>query len=173
MTVFAWRVGQAAFADALWRGCGPAAGATLVHAGGVLEDALLPKQTLGSLRRVFAPKLAGLRNLAGALAAAPPAAVALFSSIASLLGSPGQGNYAAANAALDSWALAAQRQVIHQLCSKNPCQLHLHRCMDNDGAERGAAVLRAVPGAACSGEHGPVWAWQQPARTCWLACKDR
>ena len=77
----------------------------------MLEDALLPKQTLASLRRVFAPKVAGLRNLAGALAAGPPAVVALFSSIASMLGSPGQGNYAAANAALDSWALAVQRQV--------------------------------------------------------------
>ena len=100
--------------------CGPAAGATLVHAGGVLEDALLPKQTLAGLRRVFAPKLAGLRSLTAASAAGPPAAVALFSSIAAMLGTPGQGNYAAANAALDSWALAALRQVFFQFPVQTP-----------------------------------------------------
>ena len=82
----------------------------LLHAGGLLEDALLPRQSLGGLRRVFAPKLAGLLKLAAACAAGPPSTVALFSSIASLLGSPGQANYAAANAALDAWALRAQHQ---------------------------------------------------------------
>lgn len=51
---------QAAVAAAGWAlSQGPPGGATVAHAGGVLADGLLPSQTLGSLRRVFAPKLAG------------------------------------------------------------------------------------------------------------------
>ena len=102
--------GQVHAATSLWRRSSPPAKSGLLHAGGVLEDALLPRHSLGSLRRVLAPKLAGLLHLAHASAAGPPASTALFSSIASMLGSPGQGNYAAANAALDGWALRAQRQ---------------------------------------------------------------
>ncbi|CAL8465605.1 g5141 [Coccomyxa elongata] len=95
---------EAAVAAASWAlSQGPPGGATVVHAGGVLADGLLPSQTLGSLRRVFAPKLAGARHLAAAMVAAPLAAAAAFSSIAGVLGSPGQGNYAAANSALDAW----------------------------------------------------------------------
>ncbi|BDA51455.1 probable oleandomycin polyketide synthase, modules 5 and 6 [Coccomyxa sp. Obi] len=95
---------EAAAAAASWAlRQGPPCGATIVHAGGVLADNLLPSQTLASLRTVFAPKLAGARHLAAVLAPGPPAAAAAFSSIAGVLGSPGQGNYAAANSALDAW----------------------------------------------------------------------
>ena len=63
------------------------------------------------LRDVFAPKLAGLRNLASTLSGAPLACCAAFSSIAGVLGSPGQANYAGANAAMDAWVSASQAQV--------------------------------------------------------------
>lgn len=63
------------------------------------------------LREVFAPKLSGLRNLASFLSGAPLVRSAAFSSIAGVLGSPGQANYAAANAAMDSWVTASQSQV--------------------------------------------------------------
>lgn len=105
-----WPV-QAHAAQALWRTRGPVGGACLMHAGGVLEDGLLATQSAASLRRVFAPKLAGMLNLQRATAAGSPAHWALFSSIASVLGSPGQGNYAAANAGLDAWAVSQQSQV--------------------------------------------------------------
>ena len=74
----------------------------IVHAGGLLQDALLVKQTPTAFRGVLAPKLGGSLQLGAATAAAPLAASINFSSLAGLLGTAGQGNYAAANAALDA-----------------------------------------------------------------------
>jgi hypothetical protein len=76
-----------------------------VHASGILRDSLLEKQNLTSFKQVFAPKTAILQ---GNFAALPIENLTLFSSVASLLGGAGQGNYAAANSCLDSSALAAQ-----------------------------------------------------------------
>lgn len=74
-------------------------------AGGVLQDALLGKQSAAGLRAALAPKLSGGAN---ALRTQPLRQTLLFSSVASLLGNAGQTNYAAANAALDA---AAQLQL--------------------------------------------------------------
>ena len=70
---------------------------------------MLPKQTARSLRAVLAPKLHGLLNLIGS--SADRAQIVAFSSIAGALGSAGQGNYAAANAAVDAYSAALARQV--------------------------------------------------------------
>lgn len=85
--------------------------AGVLHAGGVLRDATLQKQTLAGLRAVFAPKASGSARLAAAPASTlqPLAAVKLFSSVAAALGSGGQANYAAANAVLDSAAASMQQ----------------------------------------------------------------
>jgi acyl carrier protein len=82
----------------------------ILLAGGVLRDATLAKQTAGSVRAVFAPKVAGVQAALRAAYGAPLAAVKLFSSIAASLGSGGQANYAAANAVLDATAARLQRQ---------------------------------------------------------------
>jgi acyl transferase domain-containing protein/acyl carrier protein len=74
------------------------------HAGAVLRDAVLARQSAASLRAVFAPKVAGAVRLRGATACAPLASAVYFSSLTAQLGTPGQANYAAANAALDSLA---------------------------------------------------------------------
>jgi hypothetical protein len=78
----------------------------VLHAGGVLADGTLSRQSLSSVRRVLAPKTGGLPQLLGGVALQPGAHHVLFSSVASLLGSPGQSNYSAANAALDAAAEA-------------------------------------------------------------------
>ena len=80
-----------------------------VIAGGVLQDALLGKQTAASLRSALAPKLSGCLNAAAALRHQPMQRQLLFSSVAALLGNAGQSNYAAANAALDAAARLSQQ----------------------------------------------------------------
>jgi hypothetical protein len=79
------------------------------HAGGILADATLPNQTALGLRRVFAPKHTALQGLVRLLDRHAFAFACLFSSTATLLGSPGQLNYSMANAMLDSCAALAQQ----------------------------------------------------------------
>jgi len=83
--------------------------ATVVHAAGVVEDGLLESIEADSIDRVFAPKADAawhLHELSAELELSPR--LIFFSSAAGVLGSPGQGNYAAANAFLDG--LAARRR---------------------------------------------------------------
>jgi NADPH:quinone reductase-like Zn-dependent oxidoreductase/acyl carrier protein len=74
----------------------------VVHAAGVLDDGALVRQSWSRFRAVLAPKLAGARNLDRLSRGQPLDFFVCFSSAAALVGSPGQGNYAAANAALDA-----------------------------------------------------------------------
>lgn len=80
----------------------------IIHAGGLLEDATLLKQTLASFRTSLAPKLHGLLQLSAAATGSALDSITLFSSTSALLGPPGQGNYAVANAGLNSWAISQQ-----------------------------------------------------------------
>ena len=81
---------------------------TLLHASGVLQDSMLQGQSAASLRVCLAPKVAALIAMSSAIGLLPLRHVAPFSSVASLLGTAGQANYAAANAGLDAWAAAQQ-----------------------------------------------------------------
>jgi acyl transferase domain-containing protein/acyl-CoA synthetase (AMP-forming)/AMP-acid ligase II/acyl carrier protein len=76
----------------------------VIHAAGVLDDHLLLNMTEESFRRVAAPKVLGAWNLDVLTADLPLDFFVMFSSVASVLGSPGQTNYAAANAFLDGLA---------------------------------------------------------------------
>ena len=80
----------------------------VIHAAGILDDATLATLTLDSLRRVLAGKVAGAFHLHELTSGRPLDFFVLYSSVAPLIGSPGQASYAAANAALD--ALAAFRR---------------------------------------------------------------
>jgi NAD(P)-dependent dehydrogenase (short-subunit alcohol dehydrogenase family)/acyl carrier protein len=76
----------------------------VLHAAGVLDDAVWSQQSADRFARVFAPKAAGLVNLCAALADTALDFLVPFSSVAGLLGTPSQAPYAAANAFLDAAA---------------------------------------------------------------------
>ncbi len=81
----------------------------IIHAAGIIDDdAVIIRQDLDKFTKVMAPKLKGAWNLHTLTRDITLDFFVCFSSTASLFGSPGQGNYAAANAYLD--ALAHYRQ---------------------------------------------------------------
>lgn len=73
--------------------------AGVFHAAGVLDDGLITTQTPERLSKVLAPKVGGWEILHAGLSGKP--FFVAFSSMAALLGSPGQVSYSAANGALD------------------------------------------------------------------------
>jgi acyl carrier protein len=76
----------------------------VIHAAGVLDDGALVNLNTERMKTVMAPKVGGTWNLHNATLNLPLDFFVLFSSAVSLLGSPGQGNYAAASAYLDAFA---------------------------------------------------------------------
>jgi acyl transferase domain-containing protein/surfactin synthase thioesterase subunit len=78
--------------------------AGVVHGAGIVKDQLLVNLDEERFLDVLRPKLLGAWNLHQALRDTPLDFFVLFSSAAGLIGSPGQANYAAANAYLDALA---------------------------------------------------------------------
>jgi polyketide synthase 5 len=75
----------------------------VLHAAAVIDDAALTGMTEGMIERHWAPKVLGAWNLHVATTDQPLEWFCSFSSAAVLVGSPGQGAYAAANSWLDGF----------------------------------------------------------------------
>jgi acyl carrier protein len=80
----------------------------VIHGAAVLDDSVLTNMTPEKMSRVLAPKVLGAWNLHDFTRELELDFFVLFSSATTFIGSPGQGNYVAANAALET--LAAYRR---------------------------------------------------------------
>ncbi|RQH10614.1 MgcI [Okeania hirsuta] len=76
----------------------------IIHAAGVLDDGVLQKMTWEKFTKVMAPKVSGTWYLHKLTQDLPLDFFVCFSSMASMLGNFGQGNYAAANGFMDAIA---------------------------------------------------------------------
>ena len=113
----------------------------IVHAAGVLDDGTLQQQSWQKFTKVMRPKVQGAWNLHRLTQSDPLELFVMFSSAASLVGSPGQANHCAANAFLD--ALAGYRQSLG-LAGQS---LNLGAVMEvGEAAERGADVRAKLQG---------------------------
>nr|WP_329878713.1 type I polyketide synthase [Streptomyces sp. SP18CS02] len=99
---------RAALAQLLASATATAPVSAVIHAAGVLDDAVVTGVTPDRLGRVFAPKADAAVHLDELTRELDLSAFVLFSSASGTLGTAGQGAYAAANAALD--ALARRRR---------------------------------------------------------------
>ncbi|MCX4750085.1 SDR family NAD(P)-dependent oxidoreductase [Kitasatospora sp. NBC_01287] len=89
---------------------GPLTG--IVHSAGVVADNFLIRKSPQELARVLAPKVRGLVNLDELSSGLPLEAFVCFSSITGAFGNAGQGDYAAANAFMDTYA-AYRNRLVH------------------------------------------------------------
>jgi NAD(P)-dependent dehydrogenase (short-subunit alcohol dehydrogenase family)/acyl carrier protein len=81
----------------------------IVHLAGALDDGVLVQQSMERFAKVMAPKVWGTWHLHNLTQELPLDFFVCFSSMAAWLGSPGQGNYAAANGFMDM--LMCQRRL--------------------------------------------------------------
>ena len=108
------RVALAALLDEVSRDMPPLKG--IVHAAMVIEDGLVRDLTAAQIRRVLAPKSLGAQHLHELSRNLPLDFFILYSSATTLFGNPGQGNYVAANHALEALARMRRAQGLPATC---------------------------------------------------------
>jgi acyl carrier protein len=112
----------------------------IFHAAGVLDDGILRRQTAERFTNVLAPKVRGAWLLHRLTLSDPLDHFVLFSSIAAVFGSPGQGNHAAANAFLDGLAHYRRRQGLPALSINWGAWSEVGAAVGKQSAERIAAA---------------------------------
>jgi len=90
--------------ERLVRDHGPLRG--IIHAAMVLDDGMIGGLTGDRIRAVLRPKIDGVQALAGAVEGQPLDYFVVYSSATTMIGSPGQGAYVAANAYLEGFMRA-------------------------------------------------------------------
>ncbi|MEJ2621928.1 MAG: SDR family NAD(P)-dependent oxidoreductase, partial [Candidatus Thiodiazotropha sp.] len=88
----------------------------IIHSAGVINDNYILNKNPGELKAVLAPKVAGLVNLDQASCEQELDLFIVFSSGAGVLGSPGQADYAVANAFMDRYAVYRNERVARGEC---------------------------------------------------------
>ncbi|MGZ8246059.1 SDR family NAD(P)-dependent oxidoreductase, partial [Methylomagnum sp.] len=114
----------------------------VLHAAGLIRDALLVNKAPGDFDAVLAPKILGAAHLDLATRGLPLDFFALFSSIAAMGGNLGQCDYAAGNAYLD--ALAAQREAQRQKGERHGRTVSIDWCLWEDGGMAVPEATRAL-----------------------------
>nr|ALF39346.1 PKS I [Streptomyces sioyaensis] len=116
----------------------------VIHAAGVLDDGTLDTLTTAQTTRVLAPKVDAALHLHELTRDLDLSAFVLFSSAAPLLGGQGQGNYAAANSALDALARLRRSAGLpaHSL-AWGLWTVGMAGILSGDGAEQYARQIRA------------------------------
>ncbi len=88
----------------------------VVHAAMVIDDGLIRDMSAAQIRRVLAPKILGALHLDELTRGLPLDFFVFYSSATTLFGNPGQGNYVAANAALEALARARRAAGLPATC---------------------------------------------------------
>jgi phthiocerol/phenolphthiocerol synthesis type-I polyketide synthase C len=88
----------------------------VVHAAMVIDDGLIRDLNAAQIRRVLAPKILGAMYLDELTRGLPLDFFLFYSSATTLFGNPGQGNYVAANAALEALARARRAAGLPATC---------------------------------------------------------
>jgi myxalamid-type polyketide synthase MxaE and MxaD len=132
------------------------------HSAVILDDGTLLQQTQERFLSVRAPKVAGAWNLHRLTLNDPLDYFVLFSSAASLIGSPGQGNYAAASAFMDQLAHYRRQQGYPAICINWGRWGEVGQAMKEKRGtrldKRGFASMKPLEGLAILGEllrHSP------------------
>ncbi|MFG2632287.1 SDR family NAD(P)-dependent oxidoreductase, partial [Streptomyces sp. NPDC048473] len=126
----------------------------VVHAAGVIDDGVLTSLTAEQIATVLRPKIDAAWHLHELTLDHAPAEFVLFSSVAGVIGNPGQANYAAANSFLDALAQYRHAQGLpaHSVAwgvwdtSDGMAEAHARRRADRSGiqplpAEAGGEIL--------------------------------
>jgi len=118
----------------------------IIHCAGVIDDGILIKQDMERFRKVLSPKVDGAWNLHEATMGLNLDFFVCYSSVASVIGSAGQSNYAAANAFLNGFVHERRRQGLHGLSINwGPWELGMAARLKNRDRERIAASgIRAI-----------------------------